>query len=420
MAEPRQQAPTAPAPARGGTLNEKLWAAAASAAAAARRWPWWLQVSVLYFGTRIYGFGVFAVAALHQGASPWGAGKPDYWHFLQIWDSEWYSKIYQDGYPGTLPRGESGLVQENQWAFYPLFPLLARGLTAASGLGWAGASVLLAPAFGLAAALVAYRLFRRFASVSTSMWSMAFLLTFPVSPILQVPYAESLNLFLLASALLLLVRRRYLAAIPVVLLMCLSRPVGVPFAALAALSVLLRFRARARDPFPPAEMARAAAFVAASAAGAVAWPVIAWAATGEPKAYTDTEAAWRGGQLVPLRPWLDASLNFFGPVAGWFFLALLAAAVALYLNSKAVRRLGTDLRLWSACYLGYLALFLYPQTSTFRLLLPLFPLALAAAFVSRSRAYRSAVVVMFLLLQIVWVDWLWVWTQLPGGGDWPP
>jgi hypothetical protein len=50
------------------------------------------------------------------------------------------------------------------------------------------------------------------------------------------------------------------------------------------------------------------------------------------------------------------------------------------------------------------------------MLLPLFPLALGAALLSRSRAYRGAVVVMFLLLQIVWVVWLWAWAQLPGGG----
>ncbi|GAC1457040.1 MAG: hypothetical protein PVSMB10_14880 [Pseudarthrobacter sp.] len=64
--------------------------------------------------------------------------------------------------------------------------------------------------------------------------------------------------------------------------------------------------------------------------------------------------------------------------------------------------------------------FLYPQTSTFRMLLPLFPLALGAAFLSQSRAYRGTVVTMFVLLQIVWIVWLWAWAPLPGGGDYPP
>jgi hypothetical protein len=85
-----------------------------------------------------------------------------------------------------------------------------------------------------------------------------------------------------------------------------------------------------------------------------------------------------------------------------------------------VVRLGVELRLWCACYMGYLLMFLHPQTSTFRMLLPLFPLALGAAFLSRSRAYRGTVVVMFLLLQMVWIGGVWAWAQLPGGGDYPP
>ncbi len=99
---------------------------------------------------------------------------------------------------------------------------------------------------------------------------------------------------------------------------------------------------------------------------------------------------------------------------------LLVLLFALYLNTKAVRAIGTDLRVWCAVYFVYLLAVLQPQTSTFRMLLPLFPLALATALVSRSRAYRVAVVVLFVLLQIVWVTWLWAWAQLPGGGDYPP
>jgi hypothetical protein len=96
------------------------------------------------------------------------------------------------------------------------------------------------------------------------------------------------------------------------------------------------------------------------------------------------------------------------------------AVFALFLLSRPVAHLGTELRLWCACYMGYLIVFLHPQTSTFRMLLPLFPLALGAVLVSRSRAYRGAVLTMFILLQIVWVVWLWAWAELPGGGDYPP
>jgi hypothetical protein len=107
-------------------------------------------------------------------------------------------------------------------------------------------------------------------------------------------------------------------------------------------------------------------------------------------------------------------------VGGMMAPLLLVAAAAWFLCSPPVRSIGADLRLWCVCYLGYLLAFLHPQTSTFRLMLPLFPLALAAAFVSRSRAYRFCLAVMFLAGQIVWVAWLWSWSQLPGGGDYPP
>ena len=123
---------------------------------------------------------------------------------------------------------------------------------------------------------------------------------------------------------------------------------------------------------------------------------------------------------MPFKPWFDTGVELFGPVLGLLAPVVFAALFAAMLFLPPVVRLGTELRLWCACYMGYLLMFLHPQTSTFRMLLPLFPLALGAVFLSRSRAYRGTVVAMFLLLQIVWIVWLWAWAQLPGGGDYPP
>ena len=124
-------------------------------------------------------------------------------------------------------------------------------------------------------------------------------------------------------------------------------------------------------------------------------------------AYTQTETVWRGGPLELFVPWFDTGRFLFGPVA-------------LALTSSPVRRLGPEMQLWCAAYCLYLLAVLHPQTSTFRMMLPLFPLGLAAAGLSRSRAFRWSALGFFVLLEIVWVQWLWVWVQLPGGGDWPP
>ncbi|WP_426763590.1 hypothetical protein ACP3TD_13715 [Pseudarthrobacter sp. 1G09] len=404
-------------------------AAAARAGEVVRRWPWWAQVSLIYVAARLVSACIFMAAALHQGANPWFPAKPDYWNFINIWDARWYGEVIANGYPKQLPTDALGNVQENAWAFYPLFPALARGLSGLTGMNPAASLTIIAMLSGWAAALVVYVLFRHKAPHAPALWGVAFFATFPVSAVLQVPYAEPLTLLLLAAALLLVVRRQYLWALPVVVLMCLSRPVGVPFAAMLGILFVARLVSRFRQGQATTpnsaghlagELVRLGALTGVAGLSALAWPAAAWAATGDIEAYTKTETVWRGHDLVPFTPWFDTGVDLFGPVLGvlapFVFVALFGAMLFL----PPVVRLGLEMRLWCACYMGYLVVFLHPQTSTFRMLLPLFPLALAAVLLSRSRAYRGTVVTMFLLLQMVWIVWLWAWAQLPGGGDYPP
>lgn len=401
-----------------------ITALGARAAAAVRRWPWWLQVAVLYAAARLVSACIFMAAALHQGPNPWFPAVPDYWNFINIWDARWYGRIITDGYPASLPTDGAGNVQENAWAFYPLFPALGRALAGLTGLSPAAALTVVAMLSGLGAAVAVYCLFRHKVSHTEALWGVAFFATFPVSAILQVPYAEPLTIFLLATALLLVIRRHYVPAMPVVLLLCLSRPVGVPFAAMLGLLFLWRLVERRSTPrsgsHSPRDLVALAGLAVVCGVSALLWPAAAWAATGDIEAYTKTETVWRGHDLVPFRPWFDTGVELFGPVLGLLAPFVFAGLFALLLFSPPVARLGVELRLWCACYMGYLLLFLHPQTSTFRMLLPMFPLALSAVQLSRSKAYRGTVLTMFFLLQIVWIVWLWAWAQLPGGGDYPP
>ncbi|ALV47630.1 hypothetical protein MB46_12410 [Arthrobacter alpinus] len=383
-----------------------------------RRAPWWLKVTVLYLAARLVSYAILLGAAWHAEESPWGGRQPDYLTFIDRWDAGWYERIFDGGYPSTIPRNENGTAQPNQWAFYPVFPLLARGLSAITGLGWPAAGAIVATAAGLGAALMIYVLFKNFASPGTALWGVAFFAMFPISPVLQVPYAESLGVFFLAAALHFLIRGNYWAALPMVVLLCLSRPAGVPFAAVVLLHLLLRWQKR--QPFPARDVVAGTVLLLASGVMAFAWMLIAWWVTGERTAYTDTETAWRGSELVLFKPWFDAGVDLVGPLWGPVLPLLFVGLAALYLNSRAVRLIGLELRIWCATYLLYLLAVLYPQSSTFRMLLPLFPLALAAALISRSRAYRWSVLVMFTLLQVVWVVWLWQFSAISTGQAWPP
>ena len=413
--------PTLPVkPSPGPTINDELYALLRRFLAPLRRAPWWIKVTLIYAATRVLAYAIFLGAAWHAEASPWGGRQPDYLTFINRWDAGWYERIFDGGYPTTIPRNDDGTAQPNQWAFYPVFPMLARGLSAVTGLEWAGAGAIVATVAGLAAALMMYLLFRNFALPGTALWGVAFFAAFPVSAILQVPYAESLGIFFLAAALHLLINKKYVAAIPLVILLCLSRPAGVPFAAVVAIHVGLRWWHRKDRPFPGSEMVSGLVLLVVSAVMAFAWMLTAWWVTGERTAYTDTETAWRGSALVLFKPWFDAGVDLVGPLWGPVLPVLLVILAFLYLNSRAVRRIGMELQIWCGMYLLYLMAVLHPQSSTFRMLLPLFPLALAAAFISNSRAYRWSVLVMFSILEIVWVVWLWQFSAISTGAAWPP
>jgi len=85
------------------------------------------------------------------------------------------------------------------------------------------------------------------------------------------------------------------------------------------------------------------------------------------------------------------------------------------LRSRAARRLGPDLRFWLLSYALYLLAVFFPQSSTFRLLVPLFP-ALGIVAQPRHPAYRLAIVVLCVLGQVLWVQVAWY----VDGEDWTP
>ena len=76
-------------------------------------------------------------AAAHQGATPWAGEHPSYAQTTGLfWDAGWYHRIADEGYPGELPVDAGGYVQQSAWAFFPLYPMLVRGLMAFTTLSW--------------------------------------------------------------------------------------------------------------------------------------------------------------------------------------------------------------------------------------------------------------------------------------------
>jgi len=391
------------------------------------RWrllPWWARVTLIWFGARALTTVFVLIFADGQLANAWTGAKPDLFAFSNLWDARWYQIIATGGYPSELPLDESGHVAENAWAFLPVFPAIVRGVTFL-GVGWNVASVLVAVVAGLGAALVLHRLLSRFLEPDRAMFAIVLFATAPVSPIMQFGYAESLGALLLATALLLLVERRYGWLVPVVAVWAFTRPGALAFALTLGLHFLVRWWRRRDDPFPLREQFLVVGVGLFAAVVGFAWPGVVWAVTGELSGYTETELAWRAGyvghqELVPFTAWFQGGAwwaDFVGLPAwvGMLVVVVLIAGFALLLVLPAVRRLGTDIRLWLASYGLYLLAVFFPQSSTFRIVMPMFPLVGALA-VPRARWYRWSIVVVFLALQWVWLHICWAVSAY----DWSP
>jgi hypothetical protein len=85
------------------------------------------------------------------------------------------------------------------------------------------------------------------------------------------------------------------------------------------------------------------------------------------------------------------------------------------LFSAPAKRLGVDVRFWLVSYGLYLLAVFFPQSSTFRLLVPLFP-ALGIIAQPRSRVYRIALVILCIVGQWAWLEVAWY----VGTSDWTP
>lgn len=390
---------------------------------------WWQQVLLVFLASRLVTTAIFATFAVLQPESYRTVASPGYFTFAALWDGQWYWQIALQGYPSSLPVNELGQVTENAWAFLPGYPAVMWALTLGGTLPFPIMAPLVSTAFAAGAALLFFRLAARSLAPRSALFAVVLFCTAPLSPILQVAYAESMHLFLLFAALLLLLERRYLLLIPVAAAMALTRPSGLAFGLVLLLHLVHRIATRRRDPLDRRAFASIVAVGLTTAFTGVVWVLVAWAVTGSMTAYTDTELVWRRGyigeqELVPFTSWFQGAqfwmsrLGLAGDAAwvvGGIAVVALVALGAAFLVTPWARRLGVDLRFWLLSYALYLLAVFFPQSSTFRLLVPLAP-GLIALAVPRAAWFRVLLVVLGVAGQVGWLYIGW-WVD---GLDWTP
>lgn len=334
-----------------------------------------LVVIGLYTLSRLITTGILLwIVAEEQDPRIFSDDHPRYFDFATLWDGAWYRRIAESGYPSELPRDELGTVRQNAWAFYPMFPYLARSVMRLTGLPFEVAATVLATVLGYAAAVVMALLLRERVGTAAAVAGITLFATFPTAPALQVAYTESLAVLLLCVALWLLTRQRWLAAGAVAVLIGLARPIALPLGLVALVAVVARWRRRHERPVGAREKLSMLAALAGCGVSGLIWPAVVWGVTGQRDGYTVTMSAWRrGDQVVPFLPTLERVQYMFGDVWGVVLLVLAAVVLAVAVLGPWARALGPELRTWALGYPLYLSAALDPWTSIYRYLLPLFP-----------------------------------------------
>ena len=379
-------------------------------------------VILVHLVSRIVAWLVLEVAARgFQNPAGVDTLDPTAVDLLPLWDSKWYERIARHGYPVPLPLDpQTGRFTYSAWAFYPLFPLLMRGLDAIGVPFIAGALVLNVVLSTLAAVLIWATLHQgthadpqpqraRLALVAACLWSF-----YPATPVMLKPYTEALAMVLIAASLWALLRRRYL------LVALLSVPLGftrgvAPALGLAALvHLVVRWREDRRAGLDPLRGARVAAVVMLVMTGlsGVAWPLVAGWVSGIPSAFFEVQAAW-GMQpsAGPFRLWLQWAWDSKGVLGVIVIVGLVATYISL-IAGRHGRWIPVEVRAWAIAYPIYLFAVVRPITSMWRFLLLDFPLAALAASVAMRTSNgsqvvphwrrRVGIVVLLLLIGMLW------------------
>ncbi len=355
-----------------------------------------------YAATRVVVFITMAVAATWF-QTPAGVGHldPSVGDILAGWDSVWYRRVAEDGYPVPLPADpETGLLTYSAWAFYPAFPMLVRVLML-TGLSFEVAAVLLNLVLGAVCTILVWKCLNfamhaapqpareRLALVAGVLWCL-----YPATAILVMPYTEALAAVLIASSLLLLMRRQYAFVALVAIGLGFTRAAAPAIACAAIAHLVLRWREDRATGAPPLRGQRtsAALMLLATAASSIAWPVVVGVASGLPTAFFDVQAAW--GQKPASGPfvlWLAWAWAAHGLVGVTVLVGLVATYIALILGRHG-RWLAIELRVWALAYPIYLLAVVRPITSMWRFVLLDFPIAALVASVAMRTSTGERVV----------------------------
>lgn len=251
----------------------------------------WLRAHAWIGGWWIGGRAVMLVTAVVVGAlAPWdGNGvvrRAGPFGLLGAWDGHWYRLVASSGY--LLVPG-----RQSDPAFFPLYPLLLRGVHA-TGVGYLAAGVLVSNLAFLGALVALHALTRELLGPDLARRTTRYAAIFPLGYSFSMVYPESLVLCAIAVAALAALSGRWGVATVAGAAAALARPEGL-FVALPLLGIAWSRRRR----LAPSERGLALGAILAPSAALASFPLYLARVIHDPFAWSRAERAW-GRRFTPL------------------------------------------------------------------------------------------------------------------------
>ena len=287
--------------------------------------PYCWAISIFLCSRAVVALGLlFSQKYMPIATDVWSAG-PFWYHQLLQWDLEWYFKIVTEGY-----RFNGDPTIEQNIVFYPLYPMLARGLVAVSGLTPSDSMLLVANVAGLLAVVALFKLVREEFGDRLALATTALLSFFPTSVLLSAGYTEPLELLLIVLFFLALKPKHYLLAAVFAGLAVADRSTGI-----VLLPVLLCEMWLNRDQKPFLALLLPCILLATS--GLWLFMIYLWSSFGDPLAFSYGQTAYHHGTsmaarliaALKLEPFTRMILNDWNPWGqdSWFSLLFIGLIV---------------------------------------------------------------------------------------------
>ncbi len=358
--------------------------------------------------------GLLAVALIpaNEGLTVpgWAPGSPaEPWHGLftawERWDALWFLRIADSGYsPG-----------DGSAAFFPLYPLLVRGVSSLIGGHPLAAALIVSNLCYLGGLVVVHALTEHEWGRRMADKTVLYMAIFPTAFFYVAPFSESLFLVTSVAALLAARRDHWGPAAAAGALAAATRSIGV----LLVLPLLLEAVSRWREDRAVPALARRAALALGPGLGTFAYLWFWKRTTGNFWEPLTSQGGWER-ELQPF--WLSlvdgtrAALDFIGTYsAGYHQVDLILVAVALAAAAWVVRKARLTYSVYTVASLLMPLSLVYggrPFMSLPRFVLPLFPLFWALArFGERFKAHDLVVAVSAAglgILTVLFCNWYFI------------